>query len=55
MAVDLSDIHFRSFEEGDIESDQSKSNIAESSTTPIDLSAIKFRAKEFGDAEEEQE
>lgn len=52
--IDLADINFRAFEDGDIETDQSKSDVVGISTNPIDLSSIKFRAKEIGDAEEEE-
>lgn len=47
--VDLSEILFRAFEEGDLDIPHNLNPLAASSTFPILLDAIKFRAWEDGE------
>ena len=52
--IDLSEIIYRAFEEGDLEISHNIPNVAASSTYPILLDAIKFRAFQFFDQDEEE-
>lgn len=48
-AIDLSNIWFRAWLEGDINEQEPNSTSNPTSTFPLDLSSIKFRSFQYGD------